>query len=274
MDGKILSSGCIHFAEPSLRKKKSKTSFKKTTRKKKPLEDIFANIDNIDEKMEHCLQLAEDTFNNKTCHEEFSNPWALSPIELEQDQAFIRYLEELDKPISEDELADWSNDIDLFMEGLTNPNKLEALWEQSKAKMLWDELQDKSSVRLDRYSSEIHLVEDSVPIEDYMNRWSNVIQTPNSPTPQENHHIPHATRRLCSPEEHDNLDKYNKFINEFSVLIEGGWSPADTIPYDEDLLRHTLGLSPRVKSNEDFYPDSDQITKQFVSDRKRESTRS
>jgi len=41
MDGKILSSGCIHFAEPSLRKKKSKTSFKKTTRKKKPSKDFF-----------------------------------------------------------------------------------------------------------------------------------------------------------------------------------------------------------------------------------------
>ena len=41
MDGKILSSGCIHFAEPSLRKKKSNTSLKETTRKKKPSEDIF-----------------------------------------------------------------------------------------------------------------------------------------------------------------------------------------------------------------------------------------
>ena len=36
MHGKILSSSSIHFAEPSLRKKKSKTSFKKTTRRKKP----------------------------------------------------------------------------------------------------------------------------------------------------------------------------------------------------------------------------------------------
>ena len=110
-----------------------------------------------------------------------------------------------------------------------------------------------------------------------MNRWCNVIQTPNSPTPQENHRIPHATRRLCSPEERDNLDKYNKFINEFSVRIEGGWSPADTIPYDEDLLRHTLGLSPRVKTNEEFYSDSNQILKRIrfaklsVSDRKTES---
>jgi len=40
----------------------------------------------------------------------------------------------LDEPIPEDELADWSHDIDLFMEGLINPDKLEALWEQSKAK--------------------------------------------------------------------------------------------------------------------------------------------
>ena len=86
-------------------RKSQKTSFKKTTRRRKPSEDIFSNIDNIDEKIEHCLQLAEDTFNNKTSHEESSNPWTLSPTELEQDQAFIRYLEELDEPIFEDELA-------------------------------------------------------------------------------------------------------------------------------------------------------------------------
>ena len=131
MHGKILSSGYIHFAEPSLRKKKSKASFKKTTRKKKPSEYIFSNIDNIDEKIEHCLQLEEDTFNNKSSYdhkyEEFINPWVLSSAELEKDQAFIRYLEELDGPISEDELAEWSYDIDLFMEGLSNPNKLETL---------------------------------------------------------------------------------------------------------------------------------------------------
>jgi len=40
----------------------------------------------------------------------------------------------LDEPIPEDELADWSHDIDLFTKGLSNPDKLEALWEQSKAK--------------------------------------------------------------------------------------------------------------------------------------------
>ena len=73
------------------------------------------------------------------------------------------------------------------------------------------------------------------------------------------------------------MDKYNKFINELSVRIESGWSPANTLPYDEDLLRLTLGLSPRVKTNEEFYPDLDQVlkknrlTKQPVSEKKMES---
>jgi hypothetical protein len=99
------------------------------------------------------------------------------------------------------------------MEGLSNPENLEALWEQSKAKKLWDDSQNKSSAQLDQYLSESHPVEDSVPIKDYMGRWCNVIQTPNSPTPQENHRMP----QLLSLEERDNLDRYNKFMNEFSV---------------------------------------------------------
>jgi len=202
-------------------------------------------------KIEHCLQLVDDTFNDKTSYEEFSNPWALSPTELEQDQAFIKYLEELVEPISEGELTEWSNDINLFMEGLTNPDKLETLWEKSKAQKLWDDSQNKTSAQLDQYLFESHPAEDSVSIEDYMSRWCKVIQTPNSPTPQESLRTPH----LFSMEECDNLDKYNKFINELSAQIEGGWPPADTIPYDEDLLRLTIGLYPRAKTNEEFYPD-------------------
>jgi len=71
---------------------------------------------------------------------------------------------------------------------------------------------------LDQYLFESHPAEDSVSIEDYMSRWCKVIQTPNSPTPQENHRTPLP----FSPEERDNLDKYNKFINKLSVRIEGG----------------------------------------------------
>ena len=80
-------------------------------------------------KIKHCLQKAEDTFNINTSLEELSNQWTFNSAELEQEQAFIKYLEELDEPISEDELVEWSHDIDLFMEGLANPDKLEVRWE-------------------------------------------------------------------------------------------------------------------------------------------------
>ena len=64
-------------------------------------------------------------------------------------------------------------------------------------------------------------------------------------------------QQIYPSEEKDNLDKYNEFINELSVRIEGGWTPADHVPYDENLLRHTLGFSPRVKQDKEVYPVSD-----------------
>jgi len=137
----------------------------------------------------------------------------------------------LDEPIPKDELADWSHDIDLFMEGLINPDKLEALWEQPKAKNLWDDSQSKSPTQLDQHLSEFHPEEDSVSIEDYMNPWCNIVKTPNSPTPQEDHRM----LQTSSSEKRNNLDKYNKFINELPVRVEGGWPPADHFPHDEDL---------------------------------------
>ena len=80
MEGKTPPSNHISFAESSLKKKKKKTSFKKTTRRKKPSKDIFSNINSIDGKIEDCLQLAGDTFNDETSYEELSNPWALSTV--------------------------------------------------------------------------------------------------------------------------------------------------------------------------------------------------
>ena len=70
------------------------------------------------------------------------------------------------------------------MEELTNPDKLEVLWEQSKWKKLWDDSKNKPLTELGQYLSQSHPIEDSVSIEDYMSRWCNIIQTPNSPTPQ------------------------------------------------------------------------------------------
>ena len=73
MIGKTLFSNCTRFTEPSPQKKKSKTIFKKTTRKKKPSKNTFSNINNINEKIEHCLQLAEDIFNINTSREKIYN---------------------------------------------------------------------------------------------------------------------------------------------------------------------------------------------------------
>ena len=62
----------------------------------KQSKNTFSNIDDIDDKIALCLQKAEDTFNISTSLEEFSKQWTLNSAELEQEQAFIKYLEELD----------------------------------------------------------------------------------------------------------------------------------------------------------------------------------
>ena len=98
-----------------------------------------------------------------------------------------------------------------------------------KQKKLWDD----SHRSLDQHLAQNHPAEDSISIEDYMNRWCNAIQTKNSPTPKEDYRTP----RLFSPKERDNLEKYNKFINELSVRIEGGWPPADHIPHDSHMTK-------------------------------------
>ena len=80
---------------------------------------------------------------------------------------------------------------------------------------------------------------------------------------------------MNSLDKRDNLDKYDKFINELSVRIEGGWPPADYTPYDEDLLRHTLELPPRVKEDKETYPvldiERNRLAPQLDSDKGTES---
>ena len=63
--------------------------------------------------------------------------------------------------------------------------------------------------------------------------------------------------QTSSSEKWNNLDKYNKFINELPVRVEGGWPPADHFPHDEDLLRNALRFPPRVKQDNEVYPASD-----------------
>ena len=58
-----------------------------------------------------------DVFSEHSCEEIF--PEFLHP---DRDQAFIDYLNELVELIANDELAEWSDNIDLFMEGFSNPD--------------------------------------------------------------------------------------------------------------------------------------------------------
>jgi len=104
-----------------------------------------------------------------------------------------------------------------------------------------------------------------------MSRWCNTIhqpspdvQIPQSPTPISEEHVALSRpNSRHSPEELEKLHKYKNFMNNLSTRAEGGWLPPNTLLYDEDLLRHTLRLSPRVApyrtgSNTDFYPDSER----------------
>ena len=53
----------------------------------------------------------------------------------------MEFLEELDCPEDLDNLDEWSDEVDMFMEVLSNPYKLEELWQQSMAKKLWHNFQ-------------------------------------------------------------------------------------------------------------------------------------
>jgi len=66
------------------------------------------------------------------------NPESLDPVD---DREFIDYINSRDNPNNFDDLDDWTDDIDLFMEGLCNPHKIDELWQQSKAKKMWENFQ-------------------------------------------------------------------------------------------------------------------------------------
>ena len=89
----------------------------------------------------------------------------------------MEFLEELDCPDDLDNFDEWSDEVDMFMEVLSNPYKLEELWQQSKAKKLWDNFQatrlhfEKKNPRLARSgisSSEDNKPGDTISITDYM----------------------------------------------------------------------------------------------------------
>ena len=128
------------------------------------------SYDQVNSKLTDCIKLAEDTLQAESydqrkdaglgTHWKFENPSSRSDRtgdtfsgtnwdnfsdssrdgvfpqipDSTLDQEFVDYLDELDYPKVMDDLDEWSDDIDLFMEGLCNPHKIDKLWQQSKAK--------------------------------------------------------------------------------------------------------------------------------------------
>ena len=62
-------------------------------------------------------------------------------LDPNNDREFIDYLNSLDNPDNFDDLDDWSDNVDLFMEGLCNLHMIDKLWQKSKAKKMWDNFQ-------------------------------------------------------------------------------------------------------------------------------------
>jgi len=61
-------------------------------------------------------------------------------LDPNDDQELIDY-HSLDIPDEFDDLDDWSDNVDRFMEGLLNPHMIEELWQKSKAKKMWNNFQ-------------------------------------------------------------------------------------------------------------------------------------
>jgi len=134
---------CIDLAESTLRKKNTHFEPEKSSSRLARTGDIFLGLDQVDSNIVDCIKLAENTLKSGSSDKQEqwdsssnSNCEEIVPLELEHDQEFINYVDELDDTGSFDDLNDWTDDVNLFMEGLCNPDKIDELWQQSKSKKL------------------------------------------------------------------------------------------------------------------------------------------
>ena len=121
--------------------------------------DIFSGTDRVHASLADSIKLAEDTFHAEGYKERthnglktywkpkepqtgdlpsgskgtnnsdpiYDNESTPLPPDWASGQEFVEYLEELDGPEGFDDLEEWSDDVNMFMEGLSNPHKLEEL---------------------------------------------------------------------------------------------------------------------------------------------------
>jgi hypothetical protein len=121
--------------------------------------DLFGQVDRVDEALLKCINLEESTLSAEQQNaqeakfnkdfDDFINriePLGSGPIQLNPEllnpndnQEFINHINNMETLDEFDDLEDWSFDIDLFMESLIHPDKIEELWHISKAKRMWEE---------------------------------------------------------------------------------------------------------------------------------------
>ena len=157
--------GCIKLAETALGTPKSQNPEVLNPPQKRS-GDILSGIDRVDSKLIDCIKIAESTLQNK---EQKSgggicggsgetNPRLVrlglsisripqspspkpahirtpEPVKSSFDQDFDQFMNNLDNFEPFDDLEDWSDNVDLFMDALANPPQhANALWELTKLK--------------------------------------------------------------------------------------------------------------------------------------------
>ena len=130
---------------------------------------MFSGINRVDSKLIDCISMAESTLQNKKQNlgvklhgkPEKANPWldrmkpplprklqnsspkpphkwTPKPTDISNplfDQDFDPFMESLDNLEPYDDLEDWSNNVDLFMDAMAHPPQMaDALWELVKLK--------------------------------------------------------------------------------------------------------------------------------------------
>ena len=103
------------------------------------------------------------------------------------------------------------------MEGLSNPDKIEELWEKSKAKKFRDDPQyNPISYKQDDFSSNTAPPDDCIQLDDYMGRWCNTayqrVQFPDSP--------PCSTNPISPTQTKNSSMQLLIWKNIFSLLIK------------------------------------------------------
>jgi hypothetical protein len=112
---------------------------------------MFSGIDRVDSTLINCINMAESTMQHKKqismrsfCGKpqnhspKTTHKWTPEPTDISDplfDQDFDQFMESLDNLEPYDDLEDWSDDVDLFMDAMSHsPHMADILWEEVKLK--------------------------------------------------------------------------------------------------------------------------------------------